>query len=184
MVSASFSWPAGWTASILGCRAAVFNELYRSHTFCRWACVGKGATPHHHPRFRSRQRSLKHFRTAQQTQKPLRKAQSSERPRDRRRARVSQDPSNKSICCIFLRISVEKVIKLCPGTPHSITLIKNLYKIPNEPVPEDDPQWLTMTSSSSPFSASLGKFPAAPRCHLESSLWFWALNFPSDYQVH
>lgn len=180
MVSATFSWPAGWTTSILCCRAAVFNELYRSHTFCRWAWVGKGASPRCH----SRQRSLKHFRTAQQTRKPLRKPQLWEHPWDRRRPRVSQDPSNKSICCFFLKISVEKVIKLCPGTPHSITLIKNLYKIPNEPVPGDDLQWLTMTSSSSPVSASLGTFPAAPQCHLESSLWFRALNFPSDYQVH
>lgn len=121
---------------------------------------------------------------AQQTRKPLRKPQLWEHPWDRRRPRVSQDPSNKSICCFFLKISVEKVIKLCPGTPHSITLIKNLYKIPNEPVPGDDLQWLTMTSSSSPVSASLGTFPAAPQCHLESSLWFRALNFPSDYQVH
>lgn len=175
MVSATFSWPVGWTGSILLCCAAVSNELYGSD-FCRWACVGKGATPV--------------FVAASDRESTLEQLNKHRNPSEnsshwaRRHAQVSQDPSNKSICCFFLRISVEKVIKLCPGTPHSITLIKNLYKIPNEPVPGDDPQWLTMTSSSSPVSASLGTFPAAPQCHLESSLWFWALNVPSDYQVH
>lgn len=49
--------------------------------------------------------------------------------------RAPQDTTHKSICWFLLRISVEKVIKLCSETSHSITLIQNLYTIPNEPVP-------------------------------------------------
>lgn len=37
-----------------------------------------------------------------------------------------QDTPPKSIFCFLLRISVEKVIKLCSGTPHSIKLIWDL----------------------------------------------------------
>lgn len=125
--------------------------------------------------------SQKHFRTYRQIRKPSATFGTlTGSPTCTFVPRVSQDPSNKSICCFLLRISVGKVIKLCSGTPHSITLIKNLYKIPNEPVPGEDPQWLTMTSSSSPVSASLGTFPAAPLCHLEvlydSEHWIFRLQ--------
>lgn len=134
--------------------------------------------------------SLKHFRTDQQTHPQEKKGKKNPQkataamlpgsPSCTYVPRVSQDPSNKSICCFLLRISVEKVIKLCSGTPQSITLIKNLYKIPNEPVPGEDPQWLTMTSSSSPVSASLGTFPAALLYHLEvlydSEHWIFRLQ--------